>query len=562
MDSPRITTEELLAQAVCRFFSSQHFDCKEHVLIRDYQRARFFEADILCDKEGEKNIVKIKIANQIHQNVIRELMTRMQIASLKRIRYYLCIPSYTKLSYGTRGLMVDSGIGLIIVRDGQASIQIPARLFDKALFDKARRDNLSSMSNLMSLLRVSDSPEVRMNAAEAFASYNYLVTASGPGPFTRRIARELLDKIDEMDNVAYCRLLRTFKKEYERATSRKGENDTVLRTLKKLWAGKYGKLAGARAFESFSKFEPILKAIPGYRDHLIHPFQVFLMGALIIDAHYSRFTQNYRSKIDDAVEDSLDFSWLLCSTFHDICYPVQMYESFNKAFFQDFLESETSPVVFQTERLLLLDDHLKYIDQLVSLLMHFENNNPVGSTWKYDSICRIDTKLRSIMIDELTSKNHALLSAIALLKKILTEEFVKRDLQSYLRGRFSTDIYPAALGIAMHDPKMLWKIPGSVSVSQMPLSFLLIYCDLVQECGRLEQQQETVELHSFDCRTNSIKSTLVFAYENIFKKKTTEMIKIFKKIKSTELCFGLDLRYSGSTRTEDTCNVAVPKGAR
>jgi predicted RecB family endonuclease len=537
-------TEQDISEIVCKYFSHQGYNCRKHVLVKDGER--FFEADLICEKEGERNIIEIKLAEGIHQNAIREIIARMRIPSLEKSKYYICVPAYSQLSYGTRKLLDNSGIGLIVVGDGEVSISIPAKQTSSVSMDY-----FDYINNLKYLLARPTS-QARNNALEALGSIsNYLQTISVK-PYPGRIARELLDKLDSMENVAYARLLREFRREYERASTRKSENEAVLRSLKKLWGGKYGKPAGARAFESFDKFEPILKALPGYRDHLVHPFQVFLMGALIIDAHYSRFSQIYKTKLSDANPDSLDFSWLLCSTFHDICYPIQMYEDFNKNFFQDFLESEVSPIAFQAEKLLLADDHLKYIDQLVALYSHFQESTLHHSSWKYDSECIIDAHLRTVMVDGIARKNHAVLSAIALLKKILTESFVQKDLTRYLAERFSTDVCPAALAIALHDENMLLKLIEPISLGRMPLAFLLVYCDLVQESGR-QEQQDAIELHSFNCRGNLIESTLVFGNERIFKRKTKEMMRIFKQIRSDELCFQLNLRYSGSARSENSC---------
>jgi hypothetical protein len=464
-----------------------------------------------------------------------------------------------------------SGIGLIKVSRESVQIAVEARPANEALFQTFAKAVLKGIPSsatvrgrtvenlpgtfsdadaiLSSMFRVSPSISASAGIANTMSKYIRTIATSRYKP---RVSRELLDKVEDLHSVGYADLLREFRKEYDKAQDPIDENDTVLRVLGKLWAGKYGKTSGAKAFDSFEKFEPILKAIPGYRDHLIHPFQVFLMGTLIIDAHYQEFLRIYKRGIPNAQNDSLEFAWLLCSTFHDICYPIQMYDAFNKSFFQDFLQSEASPVVFQTEKLLIDDNHLKYMDQLVVLYFHLECNDNEDGSWEFDSPCKINASLRSAMIEELRNRNHALLSSLALLKKILTEEFVQRSRKSYLRGRFSTDIYPAALAIAMHDERMLLRLKKPTTLEKMPLSFLLVYCDLVQEYGRSEREENT-KLHDFECHSNLIQSTLVFGYKYDFNKKTREMEKIFKKIASEDLCFALDLRCKGSTRTENSC---------
>jgi Holliday junction resolvase-like predicted endonuclease len=545
-----------MLEKVFRFFSAKGYKCQKHAVIKE--NGRFFEFDLVCRKDAETIVVEIKKTRALHQNHVQDIVSRTEIPLLRKAKIYLCILSSTNLLHGVQKSLEINGIGIIKVDKDLVQIALPAKeidrrliqLFTSALLNTLPLANISrsavdSFSSTMSTLTTIPS---LMNT---FSQYMRTIT---PSRYRFRIARELLDKIDDLHRVGYANLLREFKDGYERVKNPKDENNTVLRTLEKLWAGKYGKRSGAKAFNSFEKFEPILKAIPGYRDHLIHSFQVFLMGAVIIDVHYDKFLQFYKKKLKNAQSDSVEFAWLLCSTFHDICYPVQMYESFNKNFFLDFLQSEVSPVLFQTEKLLLDDDHLKYIDQLVALYTHFQGRKEQSEKWEFDSMCKIDTNLRSMMVKEITNKNHALLSAIALLKKILAEEFVKRSFRLYKKGRFSTDVYPAALAIAMHDEKVLHKLRKTISLENIPLSFLLVYCDLVQECGRSERE-EIAELHSFDCRSNIIQSTLVFEYKHDFMKKSREMEKVFKKIASNELCFRLDLRCKGSTRSEDSCKV-------
>ncbi len=196
-----------------------------------------------------------------------------------------------------------------------------------------------------------------------------------------------------MSYVSYSKLLIDFGREYKKIKNQHDENDLILQTLGKLWEGKYGKIEGAKAFTSFKEFEPILKGAPRYRDHMVHRFQVFLMGSLIIDSKHEFYTSTHKKFFNELASDSFDFAWLMCSTFHDICYPIQKYDQINKNLFRNFLESEEAPeLFFKREKLLLEDNNLKYIDQLVSLYNHYLNK---GVTWTYDSLCCIDQRMRS-----------------------------------------------------------------------------------------------------------------------------------------------------------------------
>ncbi|MEM3616833.1 MAG: hypothetical protein QXJ31_02855 [Candidatus Bathyarchaeia archaeon] len=540
-------TESEMLERVCQFFSDKGYQCEKHVLKK--YNGRFIEFDLVCKKDGDIIIVEIKKARAIHENYVRDILRKLDIPSLRKAKFYLCIPVSTDLPLSTRKLLEANGIGVVTVSREKVQIELPAKEMGKRGVDFLTTsifELLISTTPVLSTFR----PIV---STPKFKNYlSSIIKKLEIKPYKLRISRELLDKIDDLHAIKYSDLLKDFKKEYENAKNPKNENDIVLKTLKMLWAGQYGKTTGLKAFYSFEKFEPILREIPGYRDHMIHPFQVFLMGAIIIDKYYDDFQQFFKRKLKNAYDDSLDFAWLLCSTFHDICYPIQLYESFNKAFFMDFLQSETSPIIFQAEKLLLHDEHLKYIDQLIALYSHLNDTKSKKQKWEFDTPCKINDTLRSLMLNEIANKNHALLSAIALIKKILAEEFVKKKRKPYLRGRFSTDVYPAALAIAIHDQSILRKLREPITLEDMPLSFLLVYCDLVQEFGRSERE-EVAELHSFDCESDVIEATLVFGQKYHFNKKAKEMEKVFKKIASEKICFRLNLRFKGSTRSENSC---------
>lgn len=523
-------SETDILKSLCAFFEEKGFSCKQNVVINE--EGRLFGFDAICKSRNENIVLEVKRLRIIDNGLIQDIITEQRLVELKGYKFYLCVPFSSGLSTGTKELMKLSGIGLIRVRKRQIRVVLEARTSE----DKMRQI-------ITYMRRKPDSAAPSNVTMRKFET----IVALGAKPFKFRIARELLEKIERLENVTYSDLLRDFKKKYEAVENSNDEHRVVLDTLEKLWSGKYGKPTGAKAFDNFDKFEPILKEIPRYRDHIIHPFQVFLMGTVIIDSNYSLFSRLHKRKFQNSQDDSVDFSWLLCSTFHDMCYPIQMYETFNKNFFQNFLQTEMSPVVFQTEKLLLEDDNLKYLDQLVSLYGHYKQEK---NTWTFDSMCQINNKLRADMISEISRKSHALLSAMALIKKILTEDQTKTN-ANYMTGRFSTDVYPAALAISLHDEKMLDKIEDCVLFEKMPLSFLLIYCDLVQECGRSEGE-ESVELSNFDCGSCTVESTLKFVKDQEFKYKVTEMEKIYGKISSESTHFKLNLKFGGSGRSEDS----------
>jgi hypothetical protein len=552
MDRFANLSEEEIINIIMKHFEAENFKCKIHHLI--FTEDRISEFDLVCrssDKKLKETLfIDVKTSEAIFS--LRDfIIKKNRVADQLRspfYRFYLCINSSTTLADVAKQELAANEIGLIRVnRDGVESIEKPESI------TKMVQDILSKPFDQFTRMD-SDHPEMTKYTNEKLQELTSILLLSKSEPYKLRIAGELIDKLDKLSKLGYSELLIEFKKEYETVYNANDENKLILKTLGKLWE-KYGKAQGARTFNSFEKFEPILKEIPGYRDHMIHPFQVFLMGSIIIDGNYDFFVSTHKKRFDSAQENSLEFAWLLCSTFHDICYPIQKYEQFSQKFFLEFLQSDNLPIVFQAEKLLTKNDNLKYIDQLVILFEHYTKTE---NDWKFDSPCKIDHKLRSEMINEISNKNHAPLGAIALIKKTLEEDFVKANLENYKQGRFSTDIYPAALAIALHDEKMLSKIRDSISLDEMPLIFLLVYCDLVQECGRSEEDED-VELHSFICNATNIETTLSFTKKPKFEDKTMEMQRIYKKIVSNSFHFKLNVRFSGSTRSEDSFKEAKQK---
>jgi len=97
--------------------------------------------------------------------------------------------------------------------------------------------------------------------------------------------------------------------------------------IKELWE-KHGKKELIFDVENtLDEFEKILSAL-NVRDHFTHQFKIFLLGSYIIinlrkNLYISKNTNNFYS-----INDIL-FSWLVCSTFHDMGYPIEVSAKLN-----------------------------------------------------------------------------------------------------------------------------------------------------------------------------------------------------------------------------------------
>lgn len=59
-----------------------------------------------------------------------------------------------------------------------------------------------------------------------------------------------------------------------------------------------------------------------YREHFVHPFQIFLMGMLAIDRHYELYRGWFSDELCKSARTSIESAWLLASIFHDHLKPI------------------------------------------------------------------------------------------------------------------------------------------------------------------------------------------------------------------------------------------------
>lgn len=534
--------EKNIVKIICQHFSNKGYSCnKNFVLHRGNIK---FVPDLVCEKDGERIIFTTKSGKVLRRNEVEQIGLYARFFTYDK--FYICVPFYTKMGYGSKKLLSQLGIGLIKVKDDDLKFKLKARSyinFAEWLNQLQQKINLKSKQAWL--------VEDHLNTFYIFRStlntisrYDQILETYSKR-IKLRIPQELLDYVSELKKVHYAKDLTEFERKYRNVTSHEEEYKLILKTLEKLWTN-YRKERGARLFESFKEFEPLLKREPWYRDHMVHPFQVFLMGSIIIDKFYEKFLESYKRKLSNASDEDLDFAWLLCSTFHDFCYPIQMFDTLNRALFKKFLQTEAElPIYLQTERILFEGEQLKLIDQLVSLYTHY-GENPERTSWIFDDKCVIDNQIRSLLLKHIIkNRNHAPLSALALLNTISKEEIAQMS-YNYRQTTFSTAVYPAALAIALHDNSILQELPErcKISFENMPLQFLLIYCDIAQEFGRTDTN-ESCFLKNFDLETNLIDVKLVFTDEKKHKSKCEEVEKAFKRITSNLLEFKLTLIYNG-----------------
>jgi hypothetical protein len=254
-------------------------------------------------------------------------------------------------------------------------------------------------------------------------------------------------------------------------------SDRVLKSINQLWVKT--KIATEQQIKHFQKFnDNILSELPGYRDHFIHQYQVFLLGQYIIEklnAHQNAFHTTYyetllkdeRSIKKSKAKEIAQKAWIVTSTYHDIAYPLQEINRWLPNTIKIFLGNDTEQIVPKVafEKIFFIDtNYLSYVDELTKYqkeINYFEG--------KID-----ENDFRNSFILNVKASDHGVLSSLILLR---------------LNYNYRQDIIlPAALAIALHKNLGLHysvelnKI--NIEYEKNPLLFLLLYCDLVQEWGR------------------------------------------------------------------------------
>ncbi len=287
----------------------------------------------------------------------------------------------------------------------------------------------------------------------------------------RNISLTLIDKLAEINNLSYKKILHELSDKYR--TKIEDDYDIALELIKSLWKEK-----GLKYPEFQKGFEPVLLLNPRYRDHFLHQFHVFLLGCYIIDKLYKeKAISTFEIKFANSIEDI----WLLASTYHDCNYNIQIYDSWIKTFFEKTLFLKDNPSHLTLNECYIKEDYMfKTKDLCDSFGLNVDRTTLL---FFYEKI-----------IDK---KNHGLLGALSLLKLFDQSPGSTIKKEALIQG---------AKAIALHDED-IWayfsgknddvfskkKVLEKLEFKDAPLSFLLIFCDTIQEWGRVGRDYEKME---------------------------------------------------------------------
>lgn len=331
-------------------------------------------------------------------------------------------------------------------------------------------------------------------------------------------------------------------------------SEKIKDSLDNLWKKDYGMSKSISLLSDFKNYEDMLLELPGYRDHFIHQFQVFILGAIIIDDIYKigkeknkkSFLDFYSSAIKEPglTKQHADFAWLIASSFHDIAYPIEKSDKIFDKFFSNFMGIEESVIQgIRLEYIIYDSGYQRLIDNLADFYVSLQNT---GKGWAFNG-----NDNRSINVDAcfnealwrnlLKKRDHGVLGALILLHQSLSDSGTRH---------FSTVIYPAALAIALHG-KLLLELQEDIVFEQNPLAFLLRFCDLSQEWGRGNAIIGNPNLSKIDVNYNEsdnmihVRVEISLGNAHAALKKEIEARDVFGRLFSRDMVFELKINDTG-----------------
>ena len=299
----------------------------------------------------------------------------------------------------------------------------------------------------------------------------------------RYINRELLEHVFSLNNVSYATELK------ERVTTHltnKGDDyQFVEDTFSALWHNYFPNMEYSKFLRvsELPLYQILALHRKPYRDHYLHQFQVFIVGACILD-------RLMEIKQPDIIENpNIDKHWLITSSFHDMAYPLQLYEDWAKEFFEESLDipdlGKLDIKSYFVDRSLLSSVGF-IINALCS--KHFDRH--LEGNWLND-----EKELILFFNDRISkTKHHCILSSLYLLKQAqsknpqLVDDFFVQPALAIVLHHYAQVFKDLELAgeedIAW---KNLQKAKRELSILEFktdPLTFLLMFCDSAQEWGR------------------------------------------------------------------------------
>jgi len=176
----------------------------------------------------------------------------------------------------------------------------------------------------------------------------------------RYIDRKLIDFVFNLKEVSYGNELRDLVNKH---LNQKGDDYLFTREcFETLWRSKFDGMIYPKTLEQFESF--LQHFFPEYREHFTHQFQVFLLGTIILDCLFQNPTKVFEEGKNK--KDDLAKGWLLTSSTHDFTYPLQKYDEWSSDFFKEQLKIDEPLSFLELKGIYVEKTFLTRVEHLLS----------------------------------------------------------------------------------------------------------------------------------------------------------------------------------------------------
>ena len=569
------------SEMVCKL--KKYFEAKGYEVDENSKKFQPARVPLYCRKQDKEIVIDFTIDRFISKKIFfpSETIEGVEIQDASPVRFYqyyftnakifFAYPYYVKEDDGFnefKKVCENRGIGLLKIFETKIEEVAKSRpLFDDICAELEIKEN-----------KIKKKLEYHLrNCLHYFVYYPKPVfkRRAITGKAKERMSYVLIDKLSNLNNIIYKKPLIELSFDYRKEA--RDDYEIAEKCITDLWH----EYLGLKYPNIHKRVENILQRDEVYREHFVHQFQVFLIGAYILDYIYPEVAEKFEEKHECKIENV----WLAASTFHDFSYGLQNFDTWLMQFFEDILRVKNK----QTKdnlNLLNLDAAMireALFDQITKIIDHLYNNLKKNGK---------ENITRFFYEKAVRDRNHGVLSAISLLK--IHEEIDEKEPEIKEKG-----ILEAAVAIACHDEDiwealcgcqgylrssgkmpfkendcvekcgrgtLLWpskkiklfedkisekttkevidnarceswereimkeRIIHKIRIKDNPILFLLTFCDNIQDEGRVTSSDAEVKVSSSDKQVSSDRSTL----ENIDIEYKDDTTKIMINLKSDD----------------------------
>lgn len=320
------------------------------------------------------------------------------------------------------------------------------------------------------------------------------------------IPRVLVQQLSSVNNLEYSNTLQQFATDYFSAAipvRLSVQYKLACKCIENIFRITYGLDPCCESIRGSMDLQKMARIKGETRDHFLHTFQTFLMGAIVLNNYIGSSSSPF---VLCNRYPRMDLPWLIASIFHDYGFDYANLESCLPTTIGEFRYIPRMNLRFSP---------------LLNSFYDFQRNDGDLDNWQPDSYQVQSHGLEHILFNAAIEKSsqttgerlraiHAVISAHEIIR---LEEKV-----SVSRPNLKSEFINSALSASMHD-KTLWTELFSqsifpISARRFPLFYLLVLCDTLAEGGRpktIKVTQQDAVLARFNVQNDTVGCAVWFS---------------------------------------------------